>query len=210
MEIAIIGAGNVGRGLAAAAVQAGHSVAISATEAENARAAADASGARAAVSNLAAVEGADVVVLAVPYAAVEEIASELATALDGKIVIDVTNRPTPDLASAHPETVSAAEAIQARLPRARVVKAFNTIFAGRLASPVLDGTQLDGFVAADDDLAKARVLELVRSLGFRPVDAGPLGFARTLESMAWLNISLNMRNGWSWQDGWKLAGPLAA
>ena len=54
------------------------------------------------------------------------------------------------------------------------------------------------------------MLELVRSIGFRPIDAGPLAFARTLESMAWLNISLNMRYGWSWQDGWKLAGPLAA
>jgi 8-hydroxy-5-deazaflavin:NADPH oxidoreductase len=92
-------------------------------------------------------------------------------------------------------------------PRARVVKAFNTILAGRQSDPEIDGVQLDGCVASDDSAGKQKVLDLVGSLGFRPVDAGPLTMARALEGMAVLNISLNMTNGWSWQSGWKLLGP---
>jgi hypothetical protein len=86
-------------------------------------------------------------------------------------------------------------------------KAFNTILASRQADPMLDGIQLDGFVAGDDAAAKRQVLALVESLGFRPLDAGPLAMARALEGMGLLNIALNMANGWSWQTGWKLLGP---
>jgi hypothetical protein len=64
----------------------------------------------------------------------------------------------------------------------------------------------DGFVASDDDAAKRTVLDLVESIGFRPVDAGSLAVARTLEGMAWLNISRNMAGG-TWQDAWVLVGP---
>jgi predicted dinucleotide-binding enzyme len=92
-------------------------------------------------------------------------------------------------------------------PNARVVKAFNTILAAHQAAPDIDGIQLDGFVAGDDGAAKKKVLELVTSLGFRPIDAGPLAMARALEGMGTLNISLNMTNGWPWQSGWKLLGP---
>ena len=62
-------------------------------------------------------------------------------------------------------------------------------------------------MAGDDEDAKAAVLELVEDIGFNPVDAGGLAMARHLEGMAWLNISLQMKNGWSWQAGWKLVGP---
>jgi len=53
------------------------------------------------------------------------------------------------------------------------------------------------------------VLELVESIGYRPVDAGPLVMARALEAMGLLIVSLQMRHGWPWQNGWKLAGPPA-
>jgi predicted dinucleotide-binding enzyme len=67
--------------------------------------------------------------------------------------------------------------------------------------------QLDGFVAGDDPGAKRQVLDLVQSLGFRPIDTGPLTMSRALEAMGMLNISLNMKNDWPWQTGWKLVGP---
>lgn len=51
------------------------------------------------------------------------------------------------------------------------------------------------------------VLELVSSIGLRPIDVGGLGMARVLEAMATLNIVLQIRNDWSWQTGWKLLGP---
>jgi 8-hydroxy-5-deazaflavin:NADPH oxidoreductase len=73
-----------------------------------------------------------------------------------------------------------------------VVKAFNTVFAVRQADSVVDGVHLDGLVAGDDDAAKRQVLELVGSVGLRPIDAGPLSMARALEAMAVLNIMLQL------------------
>jgi len=143
------------------------------------------------------------VILAVPGTAFDAIVREVGDDLGGKVVIDVTNRPTPDPSGAG---TSAAEELQARIPGATVVKAFNTAFASRQADPIVDGVPADGFVAADDDDAKRTVLGVVESIGFRPVDAGPLAAARTLEGMAWLNISRNMQGG-SWQDAWVLVGP---
>ncbi len=87
-----------------------------------------------------------------------------------------------------------------------MVKAFNTLFSSNQADPNVDGIQLDGFVAADDAAAKATVLELVASIGLRPIDAGPLDRAQQLEQLAFLNIALNATNGWSWESGWRLAG----
>ena len=88
-----------------------------------------------------------------------------------------------------------------------MVKAFNTAFASRQADPVVDGVRVDGYVAGDDAEAKAAVLQLVESIGFVPIDVGPLAMSRALEGMGLLNITLNIRNGWPWQDGWKLVGP---
>ncbi|MGY1683225.1 NADPH-dependent F420 reductase [Geodermatophilus sp. SYSU D01176] len=91
MPIAVIGAGNVGGGLARAAVAAGHDVVLSGANPDRARATAEATGARAAESNVAAVDGAQVVVPAVPGVAAPAVAAELAPALDGAVVVDATN-----------------------------------------------------------------------------------------------------------------------
>jgi predicted dinucleotide-binding enzyme len=203
MDIGIIGAGNVGQALAKASVRAGHAATITATHAEEAGHVAAEVGARAAPSNADAVANADVVILAVPFDAVDAITRELGSRLDGKILIDVTNRFSPEQL----DGTSNAELIQRMAPGAQVVKAFNTIFASHQSDPVVDDLQLDGFVAGDDDVAKEQVLALVASLGFRPIDTGPLTMARALEGMGMLNISLNMINHWPWQTGWKLLGP---
>lgn len=203
MKIAIIGAGNVGRALARASARAGHFVAVSSRDPRDAaRLAADV-GATGAGSNEEAVESAEAIILAVPYDAVEGILSELGAALDGRVVIDVTNR----FEAGQLGGSSNAEEIQRMAGGARVVKAFNTILASHQSDPIVEGVTLDGFVAGDDAAARQSVLELVESLGFRPIDAGPLAMARALEGMATLNIQLNMKNGWPWQSGWKLVGP---
>jgi predicted dinucleotide-binding enzyme len=207
MDIAIIGAGTVGRALAGSARRAGHAVAITDRDPQEAQTVAQETGARAAPSNREAMADAQIVILAVPFTAVEGILAEAGGALAGKTLVDVTNRlNVQDPASAIDGT-SNAEQVQARVPNARVVKAFNTALAARQADPVVDGVPLDGFVAGDDAEAKAAVLELVRSIGFRPIDAGGLGMARALEAMALLNITLQIRNSWPWQAGWKLLGP---
>ena len=207
MNIAIIGAGNVGKALAGSSTKAGHSVTISAKTPEHAREAATATGSRAASSNREAAKAADLIVLAVPHGAVDGVLSELGDALKGKVLVDATNQLTPDMSGLSNWEKSAAEQIQARAPGARVVKAFNTVFASRQAQPSVEGTPLDAFVAGDDQAAKTTVLELVESIGFRPIDAGPLMMARSLEAMAFLLISLQVRHGWSWQNGWKIVGP---
>jgi 8-hydroxy-5-deazaflavin:NADPH oxidoreductase len=207
MEIAIIGSGNVGKALAGSFTRAGHSVTLTASNPDNARAAATQTGARAADSNQQAISAADVVVLAVPYPTVDAVLAEAGGALDGKVVIDTTNRVDPADPGSTLDGTSSAEQIQARAPGAKVVKAFNTAFASRQADPVVDGVALDGFLAGDDGQAKRTVTELVDSIGFRPIDVGPLVMARALEALALLNIMLQIRNNWPWQAGFKLVGP---
>jgi len=127
----------------------------------------------------------------------------MGSSLDGKVVVDVSNRPTPTPDGA---PTSIAEELQTQVPSARVVKAFNTAFASRQANPQVAGIAPDGYVAGDDAAAKQTVLDVVESIGFRPVDAGSLASARTLEGMAWLNIQRNLAGG-TWQDAWVLVGP---
>ncbi len=210
MKIAIIGSGNVGKALAGSFVGAGHGVTLSAAHAEHARAAAEATGAQAAATDREAVTGADVVVLAVPYGALLAVVDELGDALTGKIVIDATNPLRDDYTGLALEGTSAAEQVQAHAKGAKVVKAFNSALAARQAEPRVADLQSDGFVAGDDEQAKATVLELVGSIGFNPIDAGSLEVARALEGLALVNILLQLHNNGSWQTAWKLIGPLNA
>ena len=209
MNIAIIGAGNVGGGLAAAATSAGHDVVVAASTPTSAQATADSSGAQAAGSPAEAVESSEVVVLAVPHGAVAGLVAELGEALSGKVVVDATNPLNDSYSDLTTSGASAAEQLQQQLPGASVVKGLNTVFASRYASPTEEGQPLDAFLAGDDAQAKSTVSALVESLGFRPVDLGGLRMARALEELALLNISLNATRGWSWQSAFRLVGPQA-
>ena len=211
MDIAIIGAGNVGRALATSFARAGHTVTIASRDTEDAGTVATSTGATVAASNAEAAEAAEIVVLAVPFDSFAAVAGEIADAVTGKVVVDVSNRMSfgangPDIDT----TSSNAEVLAALLPDARVVKAFNTLFASNQDDPIADGIQLDGFVAADDAAARQTVLDLVASIGLDPVDVGPLARARQLEGLAFLNITLNIAHGGDWQSGWKLIGAPAS
>ena len=207
MNIAIIGTGTVGTGLASAFVGAGHRVVIAGRTPDQAATAADTTGAGAAANPASAAALADVIILAVPFGSVEDIAASIAPVVNGKTVVDVTNPAKEDWSGPlFFGTSSGAEQIAAWLPEARVVKAFNTLLANNIAAPTPEGIALDGFVAGDDPAAKRAVLELAAALGLNPVDVGPLSAARLLEPLAWLNISLNMQPGWTWKTGWKLVG----
>jgi predicted dinucleotide-binding enzyme len=202
MKVAIIGAGNVGQALATSLVRAGHDVSLSASTPESAQAAATAVGASVATSNASAAAAADVTILAVPYVgAGQAVADEIRSAAVGRTVIDATNPIRPDYSGLATDGRSGAEELQASLGGANVIKAFNTIFAANQANPTTD---IDGYVAGDDAKAKATVMGLVESMGFSPVDVGPLSAARHLEGMAWLNIGLNASNGWGWTSAWRL------
>ena len=202
MKVTIIGAGNVGKALGTSISRAGHDVTITAKHPEHAQEAAKVIGAHPVDSSAEAVSDADVVILAVPYVgAADEVSNEIRDRVAGKTIIDATNPMKPDYSGLATEGTSAAEELQKLLPDANLVKAFNTIFASNQAHPKSD---IDGYVAADDEGAKQQVISLVESMGFNPVDVGPLKSARYLEGMAVMNIGLNAQNGWDWTSAWKL------
>jgi predicted dinucleotide-binding enzyme len=207
MNITIIGTGNVGKALGTSLAGAGHTVTFAARDAAKTGAVAAETGTFAAESLIGAVRAADVVVLAVPYTAAAGIAAEIAADTAGKVVIDATNPLKADYSGlATDGTTSGAEIIAAALPGARVVKAFNTMFAGIQANPAAHGTVIDALFATDDETARATIAALATSIGFRPVYVGPLAAARELEAMAWLNIRLQLLTGGSWQSSYVLVG----
>ncbi|MBX3269249.1 MAG: NAD(P)-binding domain-containing protein [Sandaracinaceae bacterium] len=183
LSVAILGSGRIGAGLGRAWARAGHDVVFGVrdeTDPET-RALATALGARLA-SVRAAPEGADVVALAVPHRALDEVLAE-AGELAGRVVIDCTNAVGPGFSLVHAHTTSAAEELARRLPRAHVVKSFNAQGAENLAAPVYDGVPAVNFFCGDDAAAKDAVRRLVRDIGFAPIDAGPLASARLLEPL---------------------------
>ncbi len=136
---------------------------------------------------------ADVVLLAIPFTALAEVLPELQDAVRGKVVVDCTNPLNPDWSPLLlGQENSAGEETARLLPGARVVKAFNTIFADVMTAERQDrnGLRITAFVAGDDVQAKAAVLSLASAAGFAPLDVGPLIMARHLEAMAHLNIQI--------------------
>ncbi len=200
MKVAIIGTGNVGSALGGTFVRGGHQVVLAARDSGKARSVAAAIGADAAETPAQAARDADVVVLAVPFAALDEVVEALGDAAAGKAVVDVTNPLTPDYSGLATEGgPSAAEQLAERLPTARVVKAFNTLFGANQANPTAHGRPADVLLATDDEDARATVSELASSSGFRPVAAGPLNAARQMEALAWLNMRIQMQSQGDWQ-----------
>jgi predicted dinucleotide-binding enzyme len=146
----------------------------------------------------AAGAAAEVVVLAIPYAAAAEVLAPLAVELTGKLVIDCTNPLQADW-SPLPlgEQNSAGETLARLLPQSRLVKAFNTIFADVMTPERQNraGLRVSAFVAGDDAAARLQVATLAADIGFAPVDVGPLSMARYLEAMAHLNIQIAIGQG---------------
>jgi len=189
MKVTIIGAGNMGRGIGTRMAAGGHDVEVIDHDPAEARKLADELGNGA---TAAETPGGEVVVLALPYAAVADVIGEHRDALAGKVVIDITNPAdwsTMDRLVT-PEGSSAAEEIAKQLGgKARVVKAFNTTFAGTLATGEVAGQPLDVLIAGDDEDAKRTVASLVETGGMRPLDLGPLTRARQLEHAGLLHIA---------------------
>ncbi len=206
--IAIIGTGNVGTAIGSSAARAGYDIVFAGRDADKARTVAAAAGARAIATAREAVAAADIVVLAVPYDAVAGIAAEIAPVAAGKIIVDPTNPLKADYSGLSTDgTTSAAEELARLLPESRVVKAFNTVFAGNAADPRALGFQLDSLFATDDEAAKDAVCGLSGSIGFRPIHVGPLAAARELEAMAWLNIRLQLISNGAWNTALALVSP---
>ena len=196
MEITIIGTGNMARGIATRALAGGHAVTLLGTSSEHAQAlAGELSGDVRAGAVGDAIAG-DVVVLAIPYDAIDVVLDRYEGQLDGRVVVDITN--PVDFSTFTPLNVpagSAAQQVAEKAPGSKVVKAFNTTFAGTLIDGKVAGQPLDVFIASDDDDAKRTVSQLASDGGLNPIDAGPLARAHELEALGYLHMALQQPLG---------------
>jgi predicted dinucleotide-binding enzyme len=190
LKIGIIGKGNVGTAIGTGLSRKGHEVKFGHRDPKEP------------VSDAA--NWGEAIILAVPYENVMDAAKAIGSAGDGKVLLDVTNALGENMNLAIGFSTSAAEELQKKLPKTRVVKAFNTVFAANQSSGRVGTEQITLFVASDDAKAKQTVMQLGRDIGFDPIDAGPLRSARYLEPMALLLINLGYGLGMGTKIGYKL------
>ncbi|WP_121120202.1 NADPH-dependent F420 reductase [Croceibacterium ferulae] len=193
MKIAFMGDGAVATSIAALAKAAGHSAVLGVRNPDRSSA-----GSFVRTDFAQAIADADIVIVAVPHTAAGEVLLPLADALACKVVVDATNAVAADWSPILTgEESSGAEHLQTLLPKSRLVKAFNTVFADTMRADrlVRDGSGITLFVASDDPAASNIVMTFGAELGFAPVNAGPLKTSRYLEAIAHLNIELAIAQG---------------
>ena len=190
MRVGIIGSGNMGSAFARRVSAAGHEVFIASRNIDDARKVASSVGERVrAVPLEQLADSADIIIAATPYAE-QATAIRGAGRLEGKPVVEISNPLKDDMSGlAIGHTTSAAEEVAKAAPGAKIVKAFNTVFAQLLGGSPGEG-RVQVFYAGDDEGAKRTVHSLIESMGFDPLDAGPLKNARYLEPLGMLNIYL--------------------
>jgi NADPH-dependent F420 reductase len=207
MNVAIIGTGNMGRGIATRLLAGGHEVTLLDREAGKSEELARELGGSVNAGTLGdPIEG-EVVVLAVPYDAAVPLVQQYGEEFSGKLVVDITNPvdfQTFEGLMTPPESSAAEEIAKAAPEGARLVKAFNTTFAGTLIEGRVAGQPLDVFIAGDDSGAKETMAQLVRDGGLVAIDAGPLRRARQLEQLGFLGMTLQQPLGLNFQSAWKL------
>lgn len=186
-SISIIGAGNMGKALSELFTRSGAEVQLISHE--------EAPG---------TIQG-EVVVLAVPYPALADVASTAGPQLDGRIVVDITNPVDfASFAPIKPAAGSAAAELAAALPKARVVKAFNTNFAASLAAGTVNSAPISVILAGDDADAKKTLSDAVIAAGAAAFDLGGLARAAELEAFGYLQIALAATEQIGWTNGFVL------
>lgn len=194
-RVAIIGRGNVGSALEKGLERGEQEVQTVGKEPDR-------------VAELA--EWGEIIVLAVPFPERENALEEMGEAIEGKTIVDVSNAVTPENEFASSSEQSGAEELQAMAPEARVVKAFNTVFAEQMASGNLHGDPLTVFAAGDDEQARQHAISLAEAIGFETVDAGPLKNARWLEALGYFNMQLAFDQEMGLDIGFRLLNPRSA
>ena len=198
MTISIIGAGNVGMALAQALIQRGESVVFGLPDpAKYADVIRQLGPSARAVTTAEAVAASELVILAVPYAAVPAVAQSIGD-WQGRILVDATNPLAAGLAGLRVGTTTSGAEELAKLARgARVVKAFNTTGAENMADTRYPGGTPFMPVCGDDAAARAKVLALATLIGFDAVDCGDLSAARYLEpfAMTWIHMAIKLGLG---------------
>jgi predicted dinucleotide-binding enzyme len=179
MRIAIIGTGNVGGTLGSRWRQAGHEVTFGGRAPR-----ADGPGGAPVLDIATAVEGAEVVVLALPGSAVADLLALLGGRLAGVVVVDTTNHIGAD-------PVNSRTAVTTSAPDAHYVRAFNTLGWENFAEPLADA---DLFFAADAE-AREVAEQLIAAVGLRPVYVGDGDAAGTVDALLRLWFTLAQLRG---------------
>jgi predicted dinucleotide-binding enzyme len=200
--ISIIGAGSIAAAIAGRSAKAGHTVEVISRDRTKAQALAENLAAGTVAGTYGSVPAGDIVILAVPYGSAAAVVADYGDALEGKVVVDITNPVASDLSGLiTPHGSSGAQEIAKGLPAgAHVVKAFNTLFGHVLAK----GGRLDAFIAADDAQAKARISTFLESLELRPLDVGGLSMAHSLEALGLMMIGLAKHGAGTWDFAMKV------
>lgn len=187
-HVTIIGTGNMGQAIASVVTKGGNTVELLGQSDEK------------------QVSG-DIVVLAIPYSAVAEVLAKRGAQLAGKVVVDITNPLNLETFDSLlvPADGSAAAEIAAALPQSRVLKAFNTTFAGTLAAGTIGGLPTTVLIAGDDADAKSLLAGVVTAGGLPAIDAGSLRRARELEALGFLQLTLAATEKISWTGGFAVA-----
>ena len=212
MNVTIIGSGNMGRGIGTRLVSGGHSVTLVDVNPETAEKAAGAlrgaakKGAQVNTASIDNVELGEIVILALWYGTNIEAVKQLGNRLAGKIVVDIANpmNSTFDGLATPPDSSSAEDVAKVAPAAAKVIKAFNTTFAGTLLAGQVAGQPLDVFIAGDDADAKSKFAQLIKDSGLRVIDTGPLNRARQLEGIGLLHITLQGTLGTNWGSAVKI------
>jgi NADPH-dependent F420 reductase len=205
MDITIIGTGNMARGIATRAQAGGNTVTLLGQDPGKTEALAGQLAGDTRAGTIDDALAGDVVVLAIPYDAIDDVIGRYRDQLSGKVVVDITN--PIDFSLFTPLNVDAgsvAAEIAQKVPHARVVKAFNTTFAGALVTGAVAGQPLDVFLASDDEGAKTTVRELVEGGGMRAVDAGALTRAHELEALGFLHMAVQEPLGTAFKSAIKV------
>jgi len=203
-SVTIIGAGAIGSAVAAIAVKSGATVQILTPDLQEAASVAQRVGAES--GTVGDEISGDVVILAVPYSALSALADTYRGQFEGKVVVETTNpvdAKTFDGLMVPPDSSATAE-LQAQLPGARVLKAFNTNFAATLSTGRTGDAPLTVLVAGDDESARQSVIDLVHAAGLEATSAGSLKRARELEAIGFMQMVLAAQEVISWNGGFAL------
>ena len=200
MKISILGAGNIGGTIGRKWVAQGHEVVFGVRDPNSARVKAllnAIEGTASAAAVAAAVNGAEVVLLAIPGQAVESTLAALGGKLDGKIIIDATNnvgRPV----------MNSLAAVRAHAPGARLFRAFSNLGWENFAEPVFGGVQADLFYCGDSGQARTTVEALIADVGLRPVYVGDLDQVPVIDSLTRLWFALALQQGYGRHMAFKM------
>ena len=184
-NVTIIGTGNMGQAIASIAAKGGHSVQQLGQD------------------DLGTPVTGDIVVLAVPYPALSDVVARRGDQLAGRVVVDITNPLNFETFDSLvvPADSSAAAELATALSSSRVLKAFNTTFAGTLAAGTVGPLTTTVLIAGDDADAKTLLAEVVTAGGLKAIDAGSLKRARELEAVGFLQLTLAAGEKISWTGG---------